>query len=145
MTAINHAIHKIIADRTNAIRQKDIEKVLSFYSKDVRTFDIVGLLEYKGLEAVRERLTDWFAGFRDGPIGFDIEHILIETEDAIACCSSLNHVQAYRQDGTLLSMWWRETTCYRKMDEQWLIVHAHDSVTFDVATGSPSLNLKPDK
>jgi ketosteroid isomerase-like protein len=40
-------------------------------------------------------------------------------------------------------MWVRATTCYRKLDGMWTIVHEHQSVPFDPNTGAASLDLEP--
>jgi ketosteroid isomerase-like protein len=40
-------------------------------------------------------------------------------------------------------MWVRATTCYRKVDGAWKIVHEHQSVPFDPHTGAASLDLAP--
>jgi ketosteroid isomerase-like protein len=40
-------------------------------------------------------------------------------------------------------MWWRETACYRKLEDEWLITHQHSSVPFDVGSGKASLDLRP--
>jgi hypothetical protein len=40
-------------------------------------------------------------------------------------------------------MWWRATICYRKMNERWMVTHAHNSVPFDVKIGKASLDLQP--
>jgi ketosteroid isomerase-like protein len=40
-------------------------------------------------------------------------------------------------------MWIRSTTCFRKFDGEWKVVHEHNSVPFDPATGTAALDLEP--
>ena len=67
----------------------------------------------------------------------------IATDNDVAYSYSLNHVRGTRSDGTKLDMWWRATVCFRKMDDQWMVAHEHNSVPFNPETGQASLQLKP--
>jgi ketosteroid isomerase-like protein len=40
-------------------------------------------------------------------------------------------------------MWWRTTVCFRKIDEKWMVMHEHNSVSFDAESGKASLDFKP--
>ena len=39
------------------------------------------------------------------------------------------------QDGTEVGVWVRATSCLRRQDGEWMIVHEHASVPFDANTG----------
>ncbi len=142
-TVMQVQIRKMVEDRFASIRNRDIETAMSFYAADVVSFDVVGALEFKSKAAVKQRLEQWFSGFKAGAIGFDWSDLSITSSEDIAFCHNLNHVHAHTSDGNLLDMWWRETTCYKKTEGKWLIIHAHNSVPFDMKSGKPSLNLKP--
>lgn len=142
-TVMQAQIRKAIDVRMQAIRHKDIDTAIQLYHEDVVSFDVVGALLFKGNQLVKDRLVAWLGGFKQDVIGFDITDIHISSAADIAYCYSLNHVHAAMHDGNLLDMWWRETTCYKRFDGIWLIVHAHNSVPFDMETGRPSLDLKP--
>jgi ketosteroid isomerase-like protein len=135
-------IKSTINKRLEAIRKKDIDGTLAFYSPDVISFDVVNPLRFSGIDSVRKRLEEWFSTF-DGTIGFEVSDLKIETSGDIAYCYCLSHVNARTKSGGDLNMWWRETTCYKKIDYKWLITHAHSSVPFDTGTGKASLDLKP--
>jgi ketosteroid isomerase-like protein len=40
-------------------------------------------------------------------------------------------------------MYWRATLCLRKIDGEWLVVHTHTSVPFDMQTGEAQIDLEP--
>jgi len=76
-------------------------------------------------------------------IGLEIRDLNITVGDAVAFSHCLNHVSAITRAGGKLDMWWRETACYRKLEDKWLITHQHSSVPFDAESGQASLNLRP--
>ncbi|MEJ2903667.1 YybH family protein [Pedobacter panaciterrae] len=132
-----------INKRLEAIRQKNLELTLSFYSHRIVSFDVVDPLQLSGLDDIRMRLKNWFSTFGEGPIGFEIAEPFLLVREDVAFCYNLNHVFAAKKDGGILDMFWRETTCYQKMNGKWLIVHSHNSVPFDIQTGKASVGLKP--
>jgi len=135
-------IRKLIEDKIEAVRAKDIDGATTAYAPDVLSFDVVNALQSVGPDAIKKRLKEWFAQF-DGPIGFEIRDLNITCGSEVAFSHSLDHVSATTTSGERLDMWWRETACYRKIDSKWLITHQHSSVPFDVETGKASLDLKP--
>lgn len=106
------------------------------------SFDVVDPLQFIGKDAIRKRLEEWFSTFQ-GPIENEISDLKIEISEDIAFCSRLNHVNANKVDGEKLDMWWRETTCFKKMGDRWMITHVHSSVPFNVLNGMASTGLKP--
>jgi ketosteroid isomerase-like protein len=93
--------------------------------------------------AVKKRAAEWFSTTFDGPLGYEMHDLRIATSGDVAFSHSLNHVTGTRTDGKKLDMWWRATVCYRKMDDQWMVAHEHNSVPFNPDTGKASLDLQP--
>jgi ketosteroid isomerase-like protein len=135
-------IVKLIDHWVDAIRSKDVDARLSNYSKNVSLFDVIEPMQYFGFDAVRKRAAEWFSTF-DGPLGYEMHDLRIATNDDVAFSHSLNHVSGTKTDGKKLDMWWRATVCYRKLGDQWLVVHEHNSVPFNSNTGKASLDLQP--
>lgn len=125
-----------------AIRAKDAEGSLAGYASDLVAFDLIEPLQYRGADAVRRRLDEWFAGF-DGPIDFEHRDLTISSGDDVAFAHSINHVTGSLKDRQRLEMYWRATMCFRKIDGKWTAVHTHTSVPFDMQTGEASLDLEP--
>nr|WP_240646536.1 nuclear transport factor 2 family protein [Chitinophaga rhizosphaerae] len=115
---------------------------MACYHPQVVSFDVVKNFSYRGTGALRLRLQEWL-GTLAKVIDFEIQVIHVEQESSIAWCATENHVVAEMVQGGKLDMWWRETTCYIKESDQWLIRHTHSSVPFDPSTGKASVDLKP--
>ena len=127
-------IRAFFDDWANAIRTKDVGQSLAHYSPDVLAFDLIDPLQYAGLDALRERLQNWFSSFA-GPIGFATRDLSIATGDEVAFSHSLNHVDGTTTEGQKVDMWWRATTGFRETDGKWLVAHSHTSVPFDMKAG----------
>jgi uncharacterized protein (TIGR02246 family) len=136
-------LRRLIDDRMRAIRAKDADATLESYVPGVLAFDLIDPLRYAGRDAVAERLRAWFSQFREGPIGFETRDLELAVGEDVAFCHGLNHVDAATTDGRPIDMWWRATTCFRKLDGEWRVVHEHSSVPFDMESGRASLGLKP--
>jgi uncharacterized protein (TIGR02246 family) len=137
-------IRALIDAQARAIRAKDLDGSVAGYAPDVLRFDVVNPLRSFGSDALKQRLSRWFASF-DGPIGYELRDLSIAAGDDVAFSHSLNRVRAITTDGRQLDMWWRATVGYRKVDGAWLITHQHASVPFDTASGQASLDLGPEE
>lgn len=137
-------IHDIITSRVSGVKSKDIHKATQNYSDNVILYDVVDPLECHGIQSVKNRLQQWLATLAEIK-NFEIRNIEISASESIAYCTSLNHIDAVNTKGDKLDMWWRETTCYSKINGTWKITHAHNSVPFNPDSGKPSLALKPDR
>lgn len=143
-TATDEAkIRALIEERAKAVRARDIDGAVADLAPDVVAFDVINPLQNKGADAVRKRIADWFSSFAGTTLGYEIAELSITTGDDVAFSHSLNQVKGTKADGQEIEMCWRATTCYRKIDGQWLVTHEHSSVPFDPETGKASLSLKP--
>ena len=115
-------LRALIDDLANAIRAKDVNAVMTYYAPDVLAFDLLPPLQYRGAEAIRNRLSEWFSSFQ-GPIGFEMRGLKITEGGDVAFCHSLNGVSGTNTGGERVEMWWRARTCFRKIDDQWLVTH----------------------
>jgi len=135
-------IRTIIEGRITAIRDKNVNALLSNHAADVLAFDLINPLQYTAADTVRERTENWLSSYQ-GSIGYEIRDLEITTGETTAFCHYLYHVTGTLTDGRKVSMWARATVCLLKTDGKWMIVHEHQSVPFDVETGKASLDLKP--
>jgi len=141
---MNHsdAIRQLVDASSDAVRTKDVDALMSNFAPDVLSFDVVGPLQYTGLDDARKRAEAWFGSFV-GPIGYQVRDLNIVTGDDVAFCHSLNQVSATKTDGEILEMWWRATVCFRRVGGRWMITHQHNSVPFDGESGKASIDLQP--
>jgi uncharacterized protein (TIGR02246 family) len=135
-------IRAVMDDWVTAACAKDVNGLMSHHAPDVVLFDVVKPLCSTGVDAARKRTEEWFSSFQ-GSISYEMRDMTIAADEDVGFCHSLFHVNGARIDGTTLDMWWRATVCFRKLDGQWLVTHAHNSVPFDVETGRALLDLKP--
>jgi ketosteroid isomerase-like protein len=141
--AIDEAeIRKIIEDRMNAVRKKDVNRATECVAPNILLFDVVNPLQYSGSDMLRKRAEQWFSSF-DGPIGFEVRELNIVAGDNAAFSHSLNRVSGKMMNGKDLEMWWRSTVCYRRIGGRWMITHEHNSVPFEPGSGKASLDLQP--
>lgn len=134
-------LRALIENQMTAVRKKDVEGILPFYSEDIIQFDVVNPLQYKGSEVIKNRMQEWFSSFT-GEIGIDAVELKIIANETLGFVHCLKHVNGNTKNGKL-DMYWRETSCYEKIDGNWLITHQHSSVPFDKTNGKASLTLKP--
>src|SRR5581483_1995192 len=91
-------IRELIERRAAAIRARDVDGSLSAYAPDVVAFDLIEPLQYRGSDAVRQRLEQWFSSF-DGEIGYENREVGIEAGEEVAFAHSLDHVNGRTTDG----------------------------------------------
>jgi ketosteroid isomerase-like protein len=96
-------------------------------------FDAVPPFVHRGADTT-SRKQQWLAAYRTG-IGHEIRDLEITARDDLAFCHFLVRISGTMVDGTEVAMWVRATSCLRKRDDGWKIVHEHASVPFDAETG----------
>jgi uncharacterized protein (TIGR02246 family) len=135
-------IRQRIDKLAEAIRAMNLEAVMSIYAPDIVSFDIVPPLQHTGAEAKRKNWVDAFARYQH-PLGYEIRDLTITVGDNVAFGHSLNRISGTLKNGNRTDFWLRSTTCFRKIDGNWLIAHDQVSVPLDLERSSALVNLKP--
>jgi ketosteroid isomerase-like protein len=135
-------IRAIMAARVAAIHAKDVEAMVANHASDVLSYDLLQPMRHEGVDALRQRVQQWFDGF-DGGMGYEISELQVYPAFDVAFCHGLHHVTGTTLPGQKIDMWWRATQGFRRIDGVWKIVHEHASVPFDMTTGKVSFDLKP--
>lgn len=60
MASTESKVRTLFDGQAEAMRRKDIDRLMSFYSPDVVYFDVVPPLQYAGAAALRGRFQHWF-------------------------------------------------------------------------------------
>ncbi|SDM45095.1 YybH family protein [Allokutzneria albata] len=124
-------IEQIIAERAEAMRLKDAERVVATYAPEVVIFDLAPPLSRAGAEVTSpDGIRAWFDGFA-GPLGYDVTDLVVTAGADVAFCHSLNRLAATPHgfpEG--FEMWFRATTGLRVVDGEWKITHEHTSTPF---------------
>ena len=135
-------LRELVDERVRAVRGRDGTALASRPTADVITFDVLPPLNSRGSAAVREHLQEWFDGYA-GPIDYSVHDLQVSAADDLGFCSFLYHVGGKLNSGDTVDMWVRATLCCRRINGQWRIVHDHESVPFDPATGQALISLAP--
>jgi len=135
---IRQRIDQLIA----AIRMMDLDSVMSIYAPDVVSFDLEPPLQHVGAEAKRKNWLHAFSMYQR-PLGYEIRDLAITVGDDVAFGHGLIRVSGTMTNGNRTEGWLRSTTCFRKINGTWLIVHDQVSAPLDLGSGRALLNLAP--
>jgi ketosteroid isomerase-like protein len=127
-----------------AVNAKDVNDIMKVYIPDesLVVFDVVPPRQYVGADAYRK---DW-EGFLTqlmGPAKFGITDLHVFTAGPLGYSHSIQHVQGTDTKNQPIDLTVRVTDVYRKIKNDWLIVHEHVSVPVDLDADKPDLSSKP--
>jgi uncharacterized protein (TIGR02246 family) len=135
-------IRALLDRQFEAIRTKDIDRLMSLYAPDVVYFDVVPPLHYVGAAALRRRFSEWFDGY-EGAIGMESRDLQIVTSGDLAVAHWLSRSSGTLKNGRKVGVWVRATSCCQRADHVWLIAHEHISLPADLRSGSAAMDLVP--
>jgi ketosteroid isomerase-like protein len=135
-------IRQRIDKAVEAIRAMDLEGVKPMYAPDIVSFDIVPPLQHVGAAAKLKNWVDVFTAYCP-PLSYEIRDLTITVGDDVAFGHSLARLSGTLKNGKKSGYWVRWTTCLRKSDGSWLIVHDQISVPVDFGSGRALLDLEP--
>jgi ketosteroid isomerase-like protein len=127
VSSIEEVLRKRIDELAQAIRDKDVDLLMTFYAPDVVAFDLVPPLHARGAHRYRENFERWFASF-EGPLGFEHKDLRVAPGEGAAFCHYLALITGARAGGRKSGYWVRGTTCFEQLDGQWLVTHEHISM-----------------
>jgi uncharacterized protein (TIGR02246 family) len=135
-------IRELLDDWVRAARSQDLDAIVSHYAPDIVSFDAIVALQFKGVDAYRKH---WEACFSmcPGEMTFEIHGLNIVADRDVAYSHCLCRCGATDESGEEKTSWMRGTTCYRRIDGRWKIVHEHFSAPFDPTSGKALFDLKP--
>lgn len=119
-------VRRRIEELAQAIRDKDLDRLMTFYSREVEAFDVRFSLNVPGAGAYRNNFENWFDSF-EGPIGFEHHNLRISLDGDVAFCHYLALVTGARPGGRTSGYWARGTTCFERREGEWLVTHEHIS------------------
>ena len=128
--------------QSEAMRTKDIDRLMSLYSPDVIYFDVVPPLQYAGAAALRSRFLEWFDGWK-GSFGMEVRDLNILASEDIAVAHWLSRASGTLTSGQKAGSWVRATSCCQWSNQRWLITHEHISWPVDLNSRSAVMDLVP--
>jgi ketosteroid isomerase-like protein len=142
MTSMQSEVRALLDDRSEAIWEKDIDRLMSFYSPDIVYYDLVPPLQYVGSAALRDRFLRWFAGYKSA-IGQEIHDLNILASGDIATANMLIRASGTLENGHEVDLWVRATSSCQLSNQKWMIAHEHVSLPVDIESGSAARDLAP--
>ena len=127
--AVAQTILSLERQALNTWNKGDIEGQLKFYADDVTYFDPITATRLDGLPAIAEYFRILWAGKVNIPRYEMLNpQVIGGTDLAVLTYNLVNYVHA--ADGSeKVSTQWNSTQVYRRMGEQWRVVHVHWSFT----------------
>jgi ketosteroid isomerase-like protein len=142
MASSESEVGALLARRSEAMRMKDIDRLMPLYASDIVYFDLVPPLRYAGTAALRGRFLDWFARWRSA-IGQDIHDLHVLESGDVAAAHMLIWASGTLNDGREVGYWVRTTNGCQRLNGRWLIKHEHVSLPVDMASGRAAMDLVP--
>jgi uncharacterized protein (TIGR02246 family) len=144
LTGAAEEVRQVVLERIDAVRAKDPEPLATRPSPDVVAYNVLPPLAFTGSDAQTATTQAWFDGY-ETDIGYEVRDLQVVAEGDIGVCWFLYHVSGTLVTGGVVDMWVRATLGLRRIDGRWRIVHDHESVPFDPATGRALIDLDPDQ
>jgi ketosteroid isomerase-like protein len=142
MASTQSEVRALLDSRSEAIRIKDIDRLMSLYSPDSIYFDVVPPLQYAGSAAIQRNFLRWFDGYK-GSIGVEIRDLNILASGDTAFAYMLHRTSGTLKNGQEVGFWVRATVCCQRSNHRWLITHEHISLPVDFKSGSAAMDLVP--
>lgn len=117
------ALRASIHQRIRAVRNRDVEGLLSFYSPEVVTFDRAAPADH-GLDGVRRRAEEWFDSF-EADIDYRLRSMVLVVDGDAAFHRHVVGVRGRHRSGEVVDQRYREVFGYRRVAGQWLVVQQH--------------------
>ena len=135
-------LRQVVRERVAAVHAKDPVPLAARQAPDMIAFDVLPPLRSRGGGAVEAKTKAWFDAYA-GDIGYEVHDLRVTADGDVGFCSFLYHVSGTLVAGGEVDMWVRATLGCRRAGGRWLIVHDHESVPFDPATGQALVSLTP--
>lgn len=128
--------HGLIA----ATNKKNVDEMMSYYDGTGRLiiFDAVPPLKYSGTAAWRKNLEGFVAAYNPGIL--ELTDLQIVNDGKIGYAHSIQRFTGTDKSGKQAAMAFRVTDCLEKENGKWKIVHEHNSMPIDYASGKAYLN-----
>lgn len=126
-------VYQTLESFAEAIREGDLEHIMSFYSDDIIAYDMMPPLEFSGKDKYKKSWQEYFINYFKFPVNFDYEKQKFTIEGDVAFTHALIHMSGEPKNGEeeKMDMWMRNTTCLKKDGDKWLITHEHNSIPID--------------
>jgi uncharacterized protein (TIGR02246 family) len=142
MASMQSDVKALLDSWSDAIRKKDIDRLMPLYAPDSVYFDLVPPLQIIGSDAIRRNFLRWFESW-ESSIGVELRDLNVSVSGDVAAAFMMHRTSGTLKDGREVGYWVRATVCCRRLNERWLITHEHISLPVDLKSGSAVRDLVP--
>jgi uncharacterized protein (TIGR02246 family) len=135
-------VRALLDRRSEAMRAKDVDRLMAVYAPDVVYFDIVPPLRYAGAAALHDRFSHWFSGW-ESAIGMELADVDVLAGGDVAAAHMLIRASGTLQGGREVGYWVRTSNVFRRSDQGWLITHEHVSLPVELPSGKAVMDFVP--
>jgi len=132
----------VLDKRVEAVRAKDIDRLMSLYSPDIVYFDVIPPHQFIGAADVRRNFLRWFDEYK-GDIGLETHDLHTAASGDVAFAHMMHPDSGTRRNGQDITVWVRSTVCLQRIDGRWLITHEHISFPIDPENWSAVIDTTP--
>jgi ketosteroid isomerase-like protein len=125
ITTDESQVRESIQNWAKAVRSRNIEAILKQHAPEILLFDVPPPVQSKGIDAYRQSWDVFYRWFGDAGT-FELSELNVTAGDDVAFCTSLIRCTG-SANGKSEELSVRLTVCYRKIDDQWMVVHEHHS------------------
>ena len=139
-TEAERELEQLIEQWMQAVRERDVDRIVAPSADDILAFDAIQALQFKG-KATYQAHWEMCMGMCPGPMVFDFAELTVHAAGDLALAHWLNRCGPADNESQCGFM--RATVGYRRQGGQWLVIHEHWSAPFDMETQKALFDLKP--
>jgi len=126
-------VRALIEQFAAAARRVDQASLAEHYAPDIRAFDAILELEFRGRDVYLEHWRQCME-MCPGAMIFDLHDLQVDASGDLAVGHGLLRCGAVDPDGEEQVAWMRFTSIWSRRDGRWFIAHEHFSAPFDPQT-----------
>ena len=119
-------VRELVENWAQAVRNKDIEKILAHHSNDVVMFDVPKPFVSIGIDAY-SKTWDTFIAFTKLGV-FEIQELNVIADENVAFCFATMKCADKSNSEDFVELDFRLTIGLQKINNNWTIVHEHHSI-----------------
>lgn len=139
-TSDEASVKALITQVADAVGRQDADGIAAAYSEDAVIFDVRDSLQHPDLESFRKYWEECFEMVKE--YRYQLHDLKINVDQNLAFSTALCHIRGVTKDGEKIEHWLRLTNGFKKLNDEWQVVHEHISIPGQFETGR-ILSLKP--
>ena len=142
--SVETEVRKFLDGYLEAYRGGNLDDILALYDADTTAFDMMPPLRFQGLSKYEGAVEKCFTSYFSFPIRYEFVDQKIIADSDVAFCHGLTWMSGRSKKGEVMECWVRNTLGLKKINDEWKIVHSHDSVPLALEDAKGMLTLRPE-